>query len=69
MTTATRKCPACGDLVNFPIDVLEDGGGSAWSAGRVAADRPAYLPASRQVAVAHDRVDDEHWFGAEQWLG
>ena len=69
MTTATRKCPACGDLVQFPIEVLEDGGNSAWSAARVAADRPTHLPARPQAAVACDPVDDEYWFGAEHWLG
>jgi hypothetical protein len=66
MATATGKCPACGDLVQFPIEALEDVGGSA---ARGAADRPADLPAHRQAAVACDTVDDEHWFGAEHWLG
>ena len=69
MSTATAKCPACGDLVRFPIEVPEDRGGLARSAARVAADRPADLPAGRQAAVRCDRMNDEHWFGAEQWLG
>jgi hypothetical protein len=64
MATAARKCPACGELVEFAVEVLEDdGGGSAWSARRVAADRPVGLPASREAAVACDFIVGEHWLG------
>ena len=69
MTTATGKCPACGNLGTFPIEVFEDLAGSASSAARVVADRPADLPARRQAAVACDNVDDEHCLEAEHWLG